>query len=135
MGRGIKEIAMIDEMKEERERKSKKKITSAARLLGEDLLSTLVRLRSPFPNTTPQQRPASSTKFNLVALLLPSRNPLFSPPRFRRQPTRLTIARLPDPHDRMAKRMRESIDAADELPCVHRRRRGYMKFYCRERGT
>lgn len=52
MGRGIKEIAMIDEMKEERERKSKKKITSAARLLGEDLLSTLVRLRSPFPNTT-----------------------------------------------------------------------------------
>lgn len=39
-----------------------------------------------------------------------------SPPCFRRQPTRLTIARLPDPHDRMAKRMRESVDAADELP-------------------
>lgn len=49
-----------------------------------------------------------------------------SPPRFRRQPTRLTIARLPDPHDRMAKRMRESVDAADELPCVHRRR---MRIY------
>lgn len=53
---------------------------------------------------------ASSTKFNLVALLLPSRNPLHSPSptTFRRQPTRLTIARLPDPRDRMAKRMRES---------------------------
>lgn len=33
----------------------------------------------PFPTTLRYQRPASSTKFNLVALLLPSRNPLLPP--------------------------------------------------------